>query len=196
MTSLGATLGQSFSDAPIRTAFLKWQCRVRQNAMRDYDGRPDDGITPAVILPGETEPMGHIITILNKAPGYALTSEMTHMAAKTNDPAQRRDQAIRFFSSSYYQKAKEFSDLLTATFPPGSPGAAKLREAETVRLAFDAFAQKFDLSCKVWRLAPHNPLYQATMAHNRLFNPSLPPDTEVLGFEPQWEASTSDPEYR
>lgn len=196
MTSLGATLGQSYSDAPIRSAFLKWQCRVRQTAMRDTDGRPDDGIMPAVFLPGEPAPMGHIITILNKAPGYSLVAEMTHMAAKTNDPAQRRDQAIQFFSATYYQKAKEFSDLLTATFPPGSPGAAAIRKAENVQLVFTAYAQTFDLTCKVWRLAEHNPLFQATMAHNRLFNPGLTPDTEVLGFEPNWEASTSDPEYR
>jgi len=39
-----------------------------------------------------------------------------------------------------------------------------------------------------------NPLYQATMAHNMLFNPTLPPDTEVLGFEPNWEASSADPD--
>ena len=196
MSSLGATLGQTYSDAPIRKAFLKWQCRVRQTAMRDTEGRPDDGIMPAAFLPGETEPLGHIITILNKAPGYSLTAEMTHMAAKTNDPAQRRDQAIRFFSATFYQKAAEFSDLLTATFPPGSPGAKKLRDANQVRLVFEAYAQVFDLTCKVWRLAPHNPMYQSTMAHNRLFNPTLPPDTEVLGFEPQWDISSSEPEYR
>lgn len=196
MSSLGATLGQSYSDAPIRKAFLKWQCRVRQNAMRDYDGRPDDGIMPAVFLPDQDKAFGHIITVLNKAPGYSVTTELTHMAAKTNDPAQRRDQAIRYFSATHYQRAAEFSDLLTATFPPGSPGAATLRDAGHVRLVFDAFAQSFDLNCKVWRLAPHNPLYQSTMAHNRLFNPALLPDTEVLGFEPQWDASTSEPEYR
>lgn len=194
--SLGATLGQSFSDAPIRKAFLKWQCRVRQNAMRDMDGRPDDGIMPAVFLPDQDEPMGNIITVLNKSPGYSLTAEMTHMAAKTNDPAQRRDQAIRFFSATYYQKAAEFSDILTATFPPASPGADTLHKAKTVRLVFEAYAQKFDLTCSVWRLADHNPLFQATMAHNRLFNPSIPPDTVVLGFEPQWGASSSDPEFR
>ena len=65
-----------------------------------------------------------------------------------------------------------------------------------MRLVFDAYAQVFDLSCKVWRLASHNPLYQATMAHNRLFNPNLPGETEVLGFEPDWATSTSDPEFR
>ncbi|NNE79930.1 MAG: hypothetical protein HKN18_06615 [Silicimonas sp.] len=196
MSSLGAALGQTHSSSPLRLAFLKWQCRVRQTAMRDLAGRPDESITPALYLPGADEPMGHVITVLNKAPGYSLVPEMAHMAAKTNDPAQRREQAITFFSATYYQKANEFSDILTATFPPASPGAATIREAESVRLVFDAYAQVFDLSCRVWRLAEHNPLFQATMAHNKLFNPALPPGTEVLGFEPDWDASTSDPAFR
>lgn len=196
MSSLGTVLGESYSASPLRLAFLKWQCRVRQIAMRDNQGRPDDAITPALFLPNHAEPLGHIITLLNKAPGYSVTPEMLHMAKKTNDPAQRRDQAIRFFSATYYQKAAEFSDILTATFPPGSPGAASIRDAGMVRLHFEAYMQVFDLSCKVWRLASHNPLYQATMAHNRLFNPALPEDTEVLGFEPDWNASSSEPEVR
>jgi hypothetical protein len=49
------------------------------------------------------------------------------------------------------------------------------------------------LTCKVWRLAPHNLLHRATIAHNKLFNPAMPPDTEVLGFEPDWNACSSDP---
>lgn len=194
--SLGAALGESFSSAPLRMAFLKWQCRVRQIAMRDGQGRPDDAIMPALFLPGSDEAMGHIITLLNKSPGYSVTPEMEHMARKTNDPAQRRDQAIRFLSATYYQKAAEFSDILTATFPPGSDGAATIREAGTVGLKFEAYAQVYTLSCKVWRLAEHNPLYRATMAHNRLFNPTLPEGTEVLGFEPDWDGSSAEPEVR
>lgn len=193
MMSLGAALGETYVEAPLRKAFLKWQCRVRQIAMRDNHGRPDDAITPALFLPGEPEAMGHIITLLNKSPAHSVTPEMQHIAAKTNDPAQRREQALRFLSATYYQKADTFADILTATFPPGSPGAETIRKAEQVRLVFSAYAQTFDLTCKVWRLAGHNPLYQATMAHNRLFNPSIPPDTEVLGFEPDWSASSSDP---
>lgn len=196
MSSLSASLGQSFSTSPLRLAFLKWQCRVRQIAMRDNEGRPDDAITPALTLPGETEPLGHVITILNKSAGYSVTPELNHMLAKTNDPAQRRDQALRFFSATYYQKAAEFSDILTSTFPPQSPGAAKIRAAETVTLEFDAYMQKFTLSCRVWTLAPKNPLYQSTMAHNRLFNPDLSPEAVVLGFEPDWESSGSDPAFR
>lgn len=196
MSSLAAQFGQSFSDHPLRKAFMKWQCRVRQMSMRDDDGRPGDPIMPAVFLPDEPEALGHIITVMNKAPGYSVTPELQHMAAKTNDPAQIRDQAIRFLSSAYYQKADEFSDILTATFPPGSPGAAQIHAAGRCRLVFDAYAQRFDLSCKVWRLAPHNLLHQATVAHNKLFNPALPPDTEVLGFEPDWAQCSADPAIR
>ena len=193
MSSVAAALGTTFSDHPMRNAFLKWQCHVRQMTMRTGDGRPDDAITPALVLPGQTEPMGHIITIMNKAPAHSLTPEMNHMAAKTNDPAQVREQAIKFLSATYYQKHKEFSDILTATFPPDSPGAATIRSAKSCTLIFEAYSQRYDLKCKIWKLAPRNPLYKATMAHNKLFNPTIHPDTQVLGFEPDWSASSADP---
>lgn len=196
MSSLATHLGQSFSDHPLRKAFMKWQCHVRQIAMRENEGRPDDAIMPIVLIDQQMEPLGHIITVMNKAPGYSVTPELQHMAAKTNDPAQRRDQALRFLSATYYQKANQFSDILTATFPPESPGAVQIHEAGHCRLKFEAYAQQFDLHCKVWRLAPHNLLHQATIAHNILFNPALPPDTVVLGFEPNWEESSSDPAFR
>ncbi len=193
MSSVATQFGQSFSSHPLRMAFLRWQCRVRQIAMREREGRPDDAIMPDVHLPGEAEPMGAIITVLNKAPDHSLTPELKHMSARTNDPAERRAKAIEFLSASYYQKAAEFSDILTATFAPGSPGAKRLHSAGRCRLVFEAYGQRFDLDCRVSRLAPNNHLHEATMAHNRLFNPAMPPGTEVLGFEPDWENSTSEP---
>lgn len=191
MSSVAAVLGNTYINHPLKTNFLKWQCHVRQLMMRQDMGRPGDAIIPEVILNDETEPMGHVITILNKAPAYSLVPEMLHLARKTKDPAHHRSQALNFFSATYYQKYKEFSDLLTATFPPGSPGAAKIREAEYCTLRFEAFSQEFNLHCRVWALAPHNPMHEATMAHNRLFNPALPSDIVVLGFEPDWDKSTS-----
>jgi len=189
MNSIAKTLGLSVSDHPLRLRFLKWQCHVRQMAMRDLNGMPSEAITPAVFLPGEAKEMGHIITVLNKSPAYSVTAEMNFMRTKTNDPAQIRESAIQFLSATYYQKAAEFSDILTATFPPGSPGAQILRDAAQVQLVFEAYSQRYEITCKVWRLAAHNPLQQATIAHNALFNPALHPDTEVLGFEPDWEQS-------
>ena len=137
--------------------------------------------------------MGHIITVMNKLPAYSKTPEMQHMVKRTFDPAQRRDKALQFFSETYYQKAREFSDTLTASFPAKSEGAAAIRAAERVTLTFDAYNQRFDLDCKVWSLTPANALYQATWGHNHLFNPDLPEDAVILGFEPDWDASSSEP---
>lgn len=178
----------------LRDAFLAWQCRVRQIMMRDEMGRPGEGIMPALYLPGHDEPMGHLITVLSKAPGHAQVPEMRHIAQRTNDPARRREDALKLFSEMYYQRPREFSDLLTATFPPESPGAAAIREAEQVRLVFDAYRQRYDLTCRVWRLAEHHPSYQATWWHNLLFNPGLPAGTVILGFEPDWAASSANPD--
>ena len=191
--SLAAPFEQDGDGRRLKQAFLKWQCRVRQMAMRDHEGRPDDAIMPVVILRGESEPLGHVITVLNKLPRFSVTAELTHMARKTNDPAQVRDQAIRFFSATHYQKHREFSDVLTATFPPGSPGAARICAAGACRLLFDAFSQRFDLHCEVERLDKLAPDYLATAAHNRLFNTGLHPDTEILAFRPDWLLSSADP---
>ena len=183
-------------ETAIRTAFLRWQCRIRQMMMRDEMGRPGDGITPSVTLAGQGEPLGHIITVMSKAPGHSVVAEMQHMVRKTNDPAQRRDNALRFFSETYYQKGETFSDILTSTFPPGSPGAQSIRDAEFCTLAFDAYRQKYTLPCRVWTLAAHNPLAQATYWHNHLFNPALTADCVILGFEPDWSGATADPAVR
>ena len=186
-------LGQYTKSQPLRDAFLRWQCRVRQMMMRDDLGRPGEGIMPSLTLAGEAEPMGHIVTVMSKSPQFSKTPEMMHMVRRTNDPAQRREAALTFFSETYYQKASEFSDILTATFPPESPGAAGIRAAGQVTLTFEAYSQRFDLACRVWALAEHNPLFQATYWHNLLFNPGLSADTVVLGFEPDWSRSSSNP---
>lgn len=192
MSSVAPLFGMTQRDNPLRDTFLRWQCRVRQIAMRENMGRPDDAITPALTLPGETKPTGHIITVLSKAPPYSKTPELQHLFRRTHDPAQRREKAIQFFSETYYQKAREFSDILTATFPPGSPGAAAISAAGNCTLAFEAYGQRYDLLCKVWTLDKTDPLYQATWWHNMLFNPNMHPNTVIFGFEPDWDHSTAE----
>ncbi len=187
------TLPRSAEGAVMRDGFLRWQCRIRQMMMREDLGRPSDGITPEVTLIGEGEPLGHIITVMSKTLAHSMTEEFRHMVRKTHDPAQRRDNAIRLFSEAYYQKAETFSDILTSTFPPRSVGASQIRAAERCTLKFEAFRQRFDVVCKVWVLAEQNPLHQATYWHNLLFNPTLPAETVILGFEPDWAKSTADP---
>lgn len=189
MTSLAAQFGLEEDRSPQRKAFLGWQCRCRQMMMRDEGGKPTDAVMPAVTLAGDDEPLGHIITVMCKLPAFSVTPELNHMAKKTNDTAKWREEALKFFSATYYQKGHEFSDVLTSTFPPASPGAAKIRAAGHAMLTFEAYGERWDLSCRIHKLSRRNPLYPATMAHNRLFNPTISPDTEVLGFEPDWTQS-------
>ncbi len=177
----------------LKDNFLRWQCRTRQITVREHEGKPGDAMLPAVYLPDATEPVGHIITVMSKLPAYSKVPELQHMVKRTHDPAKRRKEAVTLFSETYYQKATEFSDVLTSTFTPESEGARTLLQAKRCWLEFSAFSQVYQLDCRVWRLSQHNPLWQATYWHNMLFNPALAPDTVILGFEPDWAQCQADP---
>lgn len=181
------------ANQSLRLSFLKWQCQVRQIAMRQGGGKPTDGMTPSVRLAEDGAPIGHIISIMSKSFEYSRTMEIRHLARKTHDPKARRDSALRFFSEYYYQKAREFSDNLTTTFRPEASGARSILEAGKCWLRFEQFNQSFDVACRPYRLGENDPLHQATFWHNLLFNPNLPGDTTILGFEPDWAASAADP---
>ncbi len=190
MNSL-SSIDESLDGVELRKSFLKWQCRVRQSAMRENAGQPDDGIMPMLKLKNSESSLGSIITLIHKRTQFSVTAELTHMVKKTMDLAQRRDQAVRFLSSAYYQKYAEFSDILTATFEPHSIGANNILQNGTCLLIFDAFNQRYDIKCGVQRLNEDDPFFKSTIAHNSLFNSYLHPETVVLGFEPKWNESSS-----
>jgi hypothetical protein len=177
----------------LRGAFLRWQCRVRQMAVRENAGRPDAAIAPELTLPGRAEPMGRVITVLNRAWAHSRTPELQHLCRAIQDPALRREKALQLLAADYFQRAAAFADTLTATFPPASPGAAAIAAAGECALAFDAYSQRFELACAVRRLDAAHPLHQATWWHNLLFNPELHPDTVVLAFTPDWARSSATP---
>ena len=175
----------------MRRSFIKWQCRVRQIAMRESGGRPDISITPEVKLANSGSSLGAVITLIHKLPQFSVTSELQHIAKKTFDLSQKRDQAVQFLSSTFYQKYAEFTDILTATFKPNSSEAVRIVESESCTLIFEAFKQGYKIDCGVWVLNREDPLYQSTVAHNILFNPMLHPNTIVLAFKPNWTKSSS-----
>ena len=176
-----------------RDRFLGWQCRVRQISMRSHDGRPTGGMTPLVSATYEDAPVGRIVTVICRRPEHSVTMELRHLARRTHDPAERRENALKFLAERYYQSWREFSDVLTASFPPGSETAATLLEHRECRLAFEQFSQRFDVHCTVRRLSRNNPLREATFWHNLLFNPRLSADCVILGFQPDWPKSVAEP---
>ena len=179
------------ANVELRDRFLRWQCRIRQIAMRSDGGRPSSGMTPLAHVAGE--PVARIVTVLSKRPEHSLTMELRHLARRTHDPAERRENAHELFAERYFQSATEFSDTLTASFAPDSGLAAGLAEARQCRLDFEQFGQRFRVGCAVRRLSEHNPLREATFWHNLLFNPLLAADCVILGFEPDWGRSKADP---
>ena len=187
------------ANEELRDRFLRWQCRIRQIAMRSEGGRPTSGMTPLAftgegeVAGGDGAPPFRIVTVLCKRPEHSVTMELRHLARRTHDPAERRESALKLFAERYYQAAREFSDTLTASFAPGSATAARLLEARECRLDFEQFSQRFRVHCAVRRLSERNPLREATFWHNLLFNPRLPADCTVLGFEPDWGRSEAEP---
>ena len=61
-------------------------------------------------------------------------------------------------------------------------------------LEFDQFRQFYRLPCAVFELAAGDPLRDASIWHNRIFNPSLPDDVRVLAFRPDWTVAEARPE--
>ena len=183
------------ANEQLRDRFLVWQCRIRQISMRSHDGRPTGGMTPLVSATDKSAPVGRIVTVLCKRPEHSVTMELRHLARRTHDPAERRENALKFLAERYYQSPREFSDVLTASFPPGSDTAATLLEHRECRLAFEQFSQRFNVHCTARRLSRNNPLREATFWHNLLFNPGLSADCIILGFEPDWSKSEVDPSH-
>ena len=171
--------------------FLGWQCRVRQHAVRQYEGRPTPGMRPSVRLNGR--PAGEITTLLVKKDPAPYIARFRYLYLRTHDPAERRASVVEVLADAYYQRPREFSPRLTALFGPGSRLAERLLQAGRCVLAFRQFSQSYVISCTVAALAAGEPDFEFTLAHNRLFNPNLPPGVRVLAFAPQWHDAKAEP---
>ena len=181
------------AQVALRDAFLGWQCRIRQLCVRQAGGRPTSGMRPEVRLVGMNEPLGAITLLIIKAEPAEATAQFKHMARKTHDPAERLQSALKHLQAAYYQRPKEFSDIMTALFGPDSPTVQQLSERGACRLVFEQYQQRYDIPCSVRRLAESEAAFQATYWHNALFNPRLPADVEILAFSPDWAHAGAEP---
>ena len=177
----------------LRDHFLGWQCRLRQHAVRNADGRPSTGMQATITPANNKKQFGPVNMGLVKKDPAEITSEFQHLVKKTHDPNLRQEGAIKLLSSAYYQYPKEFDDCLTATFAIDSEFAQQLIEAGACELHFEQHQQQFTLQSKVKSLSEKNAAYQSTYWHNRLFNPVMPASINVLKFKINWRASTATP---
>src|SRR5215213_6087774 len=121
--------------------FVGWQCRLRQLAAREGDGRPTEGMRPEVAIDGR--PIGRVTVVLNRLPEHALLAELRFIVQRTQEPLERWEAAMRLFQGSYFQQPRLFSDELTALFAGDSALAATLVEATACQLRFAQFGQAY-----------------------------------------------------
>ena len=132
-------------------------------------------------------------TLLVRKEAEAFAPEFRHLARRTHDPRAMREAALALLAERYYQYARDFSGLLTATFAAESPLAATLAHEGRCVLSFAQDGQRYALPCAVALLGADDSHREETWWHNALFNPSLPPDVPVLAFAPRWLEATADP---
>jgi len=173
----------------VRDAFLGWQVRVRQFAVRRDGGRPGPGATPSVWTLEGAELATGIVTVLVERDPRLSTDTFRQIYRRTHDPAERRAAALETMAGEFFQQPEKFSDALTALFLPGSTLAERLIAENDCRLVFDDGATRFILTCRTEELAQDHPFHQATWYHNAMFNPNLPAAPQMLAFPPDWTRS-------
>jgi len=170
----------------LREDFLAWQCRIRQIAMREDGGRPSPGMRPRVLrASGEEMARALTILILPKKPAES-TSFFRFQAMRTQDPRDVYQRGLAYLQADYFHRPHNFSDCMTAVVERGLPLGATLLAEKRCVLEFDQFSQVFRIPCTVRRLGARDEARTASLWHNRVFNPSLPDDSVVLEFKPDW----------
>ena len=178
---------------PIQDYFIGWQCRVRQYAMRNSEGRPSSGMRPCVLLKDGTEVASAATLLLVPIHPQESIQQFRFMALKTNDPRDRLKKAIELLSSSFYQHVENFSGVMTGLFSGSSETVKTLVNKKSCVLEFDYQQQSFRIPFRVRVLKKKEPAYEFTYWHNFLFNPYLSPEVKVLGFDPNWSGAFADP---
>lgn len=181
------------SNDALKLGFLAWQCRIRQMAMRDLAGQPQPAMQPSVSTrTGRMLAPRMTVLLIPEDPANS-TAYLRFQIQRTSEPERALDAGLKYLAGDYYQLPELFCDEMTAVFAPGSPTAAAILAARTVLLDFEQFSQRFRMFAGVRRLKTGEPGREASLAHNRIFNPNLPNESDVLGFKPQWKSAAADP---
>jgi hypothetical protein len=177
----------------LRDDFLGWQCRIRQIAMRQDSGRPSPGMRPRVLDTAGREIAPALTVLIVPKDSAETTALFRFQVQKTSDPKDVYERGLALLQADYFQQPETFSDRLTALMPAGSALASTLLAERACILEFDQFRQSYLLPSKVAALPSGDPAREATLWHNRLFNPSLPDDVQVLAFTPDWKHAEATP---
>jgi hypothetical protein len=181
------------SGAGIRDHFLGWQCRIRQIAMRQDGGRPSPGMQPRVLSAAGHELSSALTMLILPKDTAESTAFFRFQVQRSRDPREIYERGLAYLQAGYFQRPEDFDDRLTAVLPGGSLASAALSDAGRCILEFDQFRQFYRLPAGVEPLPSGDSAREATLWRNRVFNPELPDDVEVLAFQPDWATAEARP---
>ncbi len=174
----------------LREQFFAWQCRIRQIAVREDEGRPSPGMCPKCLAVDGELLADQIITMIIRGNPEESTDFFRFQVQKQNDPQEIRKKVLTYLQSTHYHGPREFSDCLTAQFGENSPFATNLLERGKCILEFRQFNQAYRLQCNVELLEDDAADHAATRWHNRAFNPNVSDKVMILQFKPDWLVSS------
>lgn len=177
----------------LKAYFLGWQCRIRQQSVREFGGQPAPAMRPRVSTKIGTVIIPAMIVLLVPEEPSASTAFFKFQVQKTNEMEEARAAALKYLGADYFQLPELFSDEMMAVFAAGSPSVARLLRVREVLLNFEQYSQSFHIACTVRSLRPMEPARESSLWQARLFNPNVPQDAKVLGFKPDWKRATADP---
>jgi hypothetical protein len=177
----------------LKAYFLGWQCRIRQQSVRQFDGQPTPAMRPRVSTKIGRVIMPAMTVLMVPQKPSASTAFFKFQLQKTNELEEARAAALEYLGADYYQLPELFSDEMTAVFAAGWPTVASLLRAREVLLDFDQYSQSFHIPCIVRTLLPADPARESSLWLARLFNPNVPQDAKILAFRPNWKRAVADP---
>ncbi len=175
----------SASDQSNSDAFVYWQCQIRKFSVRNLEARPTSGIRPELIIDGNS--IGVITTLLVPEFPDDDTSHLKHAYQKTFDPKLRRENALKYLQSEFYQFPHRFNGELTALAAKGANWVKRVANEQRIELHFDQDSSRWKLSCESELLTTDDQRWQFTLAHNQLFNHTLTTNVDVILFKPLWD---------
>jgi hypothetical protein len=178
---------KTLTNNDLRSYFLGWQCRIRQISARDYGGAPLPGMRPRLLSRSGEELMPAVTLLIMPVSPAASTDYLKFQLQRTNDQALAREAGVRFLAADYFQEPELFTDEMTALFQPGSQIAKRILKIGDCLLDFEQYSQRFTMFCRARTVARKEAAHQATLWHNRIFNPNVPQNAVVLGFRPDWK---------
>jgi len=167
------------------TRFISWQCRLRKQSMRESGGRPSPGMSAGVYSVSGGDEQSRMNFLILRRDSPQRTDEFRHIVRKTPDPSEWLKNGLRILAELHYHETDQFDNRLTALFGLDSALADALLQAGECRLSISEKSIDYAFDFDVAALAQDDDLFQATYWHNRLFNPALPGQVQVLSFNPR-----------